>query len=143
VIDALGTGFDLVTGTPPYFPPDAALQAEDEQRAFARIEHRGGIEAYVAAAARTLGPGGRLVLCGASGAGARLDAAAQEHGLGVIAQRDLVPRAGHPCLFSIWTLARGAAGDARSELVLRDARGERTDDARALTEFCGLRSALR
>jgi len=140
VLDAAGTGFDLVTGTPPYFAPDAALQAEDEQRAFARIEYRGGVEAYVAAAARAVAPGGRIVLCGSASAPERVENAARAHGLAVLAQCDLRPREGHACLFSIWTLAEepATADGARSEIVLRDAAGERTEDARRLTELCGL-----
>ena len=51
VIDALGGPFDLITGTPPYFPVDTATDAADPQRALARVEHRGGIEAYVSTAA--------------------------------------------------------------------------------------------
>jgi tRNA1Val (adenine37-N6)-methyltransferase len=54
--------FDLITGTPPYFPPDTAVDAMDAQRAYARIEYRGGIEAYVAAGAEALAPEGSLVL---------------------------------------------------------------------------------
>ena len=40
LLASLGGKFQLVTGTPPYFPPDTARDAEDEQRAFARIEYR-------------------------------------------------------------------------------------------------------
>jgi tRNA1(Val) A37 N6-methylase TrmN6 len=63
--------FDLITGTPLYFPPSAALEALDTQRAYARIEYRGGIEAYVATAARVLASGGTIVLCGDARVGHR------------------------------------------------------------------------
>ncbi len=39
-----GADFELITGTPPYFTPGSALDASDEQREYARIEHRGGVE---------------------------------------------------------------------------------------------------
>lgn len=140
---ALGGPFDLVTGTPPYFPVSTATEAMDEQRAFARIEHRGGIEDYVAAAAPLLTPAGWLVLCGDADAGARAEDAAAAHGL-VVRRHDLVvPRAGRPPLFSVWALGRGAAALARVDRVvtLRDERGERTDDARALRAFSGFPEA--
>ena len=55
-------GFDLVTGTPPFVPLGAGLLPRDPQRAAARFELRGGIEAYAEAAARLLRPGGRASL---------------------------------------------------------------------------------
>ncbi len=55
-------GFDLVTGTPPFVPLGAGLLPRDPQRAAARFELRGGIEAYAAAAIGLLRPGGRLSL---------------------------------------------------------------------------------
>ncbi|MEI8258126.1 MAG: methyltransferase domain-containing protein [Deltaproteobacteria bacterium] len=138
VLDAAGGGFDLVTGTPPYFPPDAATGAEDEQRAFARIEYRGGVEAYIEAADRTLAPSGRFVLCGASEADHRVCGAAEKHGFHVIARADVVPREGRSSLFAIWTLARTGAPLARTEITIRDRAGQRTEAARALTRFSGL-----
>ena len=92
LLSSLGSGFDLITGTPPYFAPDAALEAEDEQRAYARIEYRGGIEAYVAAAAPLLSRSGALVLCGDARVGARTTSAAVHAGLFVRSRHDVVNR---------------------------------------------------
>jgi tRNA1Val (adenine37-N6)-methyltransferase len=55
-------GFDLVTGTPPFLPLGSGLLPKDPQRAAARFELRGGIEAYADAAVRLLRPGGRVSL---------------------------------------------------------------------------------
>src|SRR5690606_3840307 len=60
---ALGGPFDLVTGTPPYLPPGRGSPSTDAQRTYARLEMRGGVEDYLAAAARVLAPGGRFVVC--------------------------------------------------------------------------------
>src|SRR3954466_1534859 len=90
----LDAGFDLVTGTPPYFPPEAALDAEDEQRAYARIEYRGGVEAYIAAGAPLLAPGGALVVCGDARVGERITSAAEVAGLFLHARCDVIARAG-------------------------------------------------
>jgi tRNA1Val (adenine37-N6)-methyltransferase len=137
----LGGPYDLVTGTPPYFPPDAALDAEDEQRAFARIEYRGGVEAYIGAAAPLMAPGGALVLCGDARVGERTKSAAELAGLHLRARCDVVARAGRPALFSIWTLCREAGTSTSSSLVLRGPGGESAEGATRLREFSGFVSA--
>jgi tRNA1(Val) A37 N6-methylase TrmN6 len=50
--------FDLVTGSPPYWPVGAALAAEHPQAVPARLEVRGDIFDYAKAAASVLAPGG-------------------------------------------------------------------------------------
>jgi tRNA1Val (adenine37-N6)-methyltransferase len=140
LVASLGTGYPLVTGTPPYFPPSTAVDAMDEQRAYARIEYRGGVEAYVTAGATLIARDGLLVLCGDSDALPRVERSASEHGLAMVARHDIVPFAGRRSLFSIWTLARAATVPAPmrlESLTLRDERGHRTDDASRLREFSG------
>jgi tRNA1(Val) A37 N6-methylase TrmN6 len=50
--------FDLVLGTPPYWPLGSKVPAESPQAVSARLEIRGGLEDYALAAARLLAPGG-------------------------------------------------------------------------------------
>ena len=139
ITDALGGPFDLITGTPPYFPESTATDALDRQRAYARIEYRGGIEAYVDTGAGLLADDGRLVLCGDADAEHRLDTSARISGLSVCGRYVVVPRAGRPPLFAVWVLCHGAATSSMTErtLTLRDEAGERTDDAKALRAFSG------
>jgi len=139
VLARLGTGFDLVTGTPPYFPPDAALDAMDEQRAYARIEYRGGVETYLAAGARTLSARGVMVVCGDARASGRVDEGARAAGLALVARVDIVAQEGKSPLFSIWSAMRASSGGAiaTSALTLRDAAGKSTADAAALRAFSG------
>ena len=134
---AIGGGFDLVTGTPPYFPPDTALDAMDEQRAYARIEYRGGVEAYVTAGKKLLSEAGLLVICGDARARGRVERSALDHALSVTAHCDIIPQEGRPALFSIWTLSRKRSGLTESTLTLRDAAGKRTPHADDLREFSG------
>jgi tRNA1(Val) A37 N6-methylase TrmN6 len=129
--------FDLITGTPPYFPPEAALDAEDEQRAFARIEYRGGVEAYIAAAAPLLARDGALVLCGDARVGERTTSAATAAGLSSSARCDVRARAGLLPLFSVWTLDFTQGTCEVSGLTLRGERGEPTADAARLRDFSG------
>jgi tRNA1Val (adenine37-N6)-methyltransferase len=138
-IEALGRDFDLVTGTPPYFPPGAASDAMDEQRAYARIEYRGGVEAYLATAGAVVAELGAVVICGDARAVARVERGAEAARLFVHARCDVIPREHEKPLFAVWTLGRAPAR-ARdlASMTLRDAAGERTADAKALRRFSGL-----
>jgi len=136
---AAGSRFDLVTGTPPYFPVGTANDAADEQRMRARIETRGGIEAYVETGAALLADDGWLVLCGDADTESRLTTAAADNGLHLWGRVVVIPRAGRPPLFSTWCLRRAEATALvlDRELTPRDERGDRTADAKMLRAFSG------
>lgn len=148
-------GFELITGTPPYKPVGTATPSPDSQRAHARIELRGGVEDYLAAAAQLLAAAGRVVVCMEADAEARVHAGARRAGLQVSAVLPVIPIAGRKGrLFSVFTLqacaaplgagsAAGAAPSLRVEapLVLRNAGGARTEAARELRLAFGLASA--
>jgi tRNA1Val (adenine37-N6)-methyltransferase len=137
-VTALGT-FDLVTGTPPYFPRGSGVESEGIQRAPCRFEHRGGIEAYCAAAAPLLGEAAPFVACAPSPQAERVRAAARSAGLAVDRWREVVPRAGKAPLFSVFALRRtGARGIVEPPLVVRDASGQRTDEFVALRAEMGM-----
>jgi tRNA1(Val) A37 N6-methylase TrmN6 len=139
VMARLGGPFELITATPPYFPPSAATDALDQQRAYARIEYRGGVEAYIATASRLLATDGWFVICGAAGADERVETAAGEHGMALCGRHVAIPREGRAPLFSVWVLRHAADAVPRFErdLTLRDAVGERTADARMLRAASG------
>ncbi|MBX7101956.1 MAG: methyltransferase domain-containing protein [Myxococcaceae bacterium] len=139
---ALRGAFALVTGTPPYFPPGTALDAADAGAAACRVEHRGGVEDYLAAAARAVVPEGRVVLCAQAPQVPRLDAASAAQGL-ALEQRLLVfPRPGKPALVVVDTYRRGAGPPAReASLLVRDARGQWTTEMRAVRSRMGLPDA--
>ncbi len=136
----VGGGFDVVTGTPPYFPAEATLPSPDSQRAHARVELRGGVEAYLEAAAACVREGGVVVVCA--------DARKPERVLGTIdalglsAERELVvsPREGKAALFSVWTLVRGpsAVPFTRVPFVARTSDGVRSEAQREIRAFFGL-----
>lgn len=54
--------FDLVLGSPPYWPPEEGLQSEHPQRAACRFEMRGDVADYCAMASANLAPGGMAAL---------------------------------------------------------------------------------
>ena len=139
--------YELVTGTPPYIPLGRGTVSERVQRGAACFETRGGVEAYCAAAARALRPGGWFVTCAGGGAQRRVFDAAAHEGLRVDRWREVIPRAGKAPLFGLFALQRPtSSGDAspaevpepRAPLVVRDARGARTRECLLMREEMGL-----
>jgi tRNA1(Val) A37 N6-methylase TrmN6 len=144
--DWRGPAADLVTGTPPYLPKGTALASPDEQRAAARIELRGGVEAYLKAASRILAQDGRVVVCADGRRPERVLAGAEAAALVPLRRRDIVPRAGAEPLFAVWTLRPKQAStkeERPSELemlsaTMRDRDGTRTPQAVAMRAVFGL-----
>lgn len=149
-------GFDLVTGTPPYKPLGTASISPDPQRAHARVELRGGVEAYLAAASRVLAPEGVFVMCAQSEQAERVTSGACAVNLLPIYRVDVIPmRERKGRLFSVYAFVHAARSDAGAAvietlraqapgqatpevLVLRDEHGARTPEACALRAFFGL-----
>lgn len=130
---------DLVTGTPPYLPLGTASASPDPQRAAARLELRGGVEDYLAAAARVLSPKGVVVLCSDGRAPERVLRGAAAAELAPVRRLDIVPRVGKSALFSVWTCARESRGTVEHvELVMRDERGDRTEASQGMRRAFGL-----
>jgi tRNA1(Val) A37 N6-methylase TrmN6 len=134
---------ELVTGTPPYLPLGTASASPDPQRAAARIELRGGVEDYLAAAARVLSPAGVVVLCSDGRRPERVVRGAASANLVPVRRLDVVPKAGRSPLFSVWTCARESrAALEHTEVVMRDERGERTEESQAMRRAFGLGETL-
>ena len=147
VLQAAPGGYELVTGTPPYKALGAATMSPDPQRAHARVELRGGVEAYLQAAAGVLSANGSFVMCAEMALDARVTAGAAAAGLRIARRTDVVPMAGRKAhLFAVYECVgvssqHGAASDPIvSELVLRHADGTRSADAHAMRAFFGLPS---
>lgn len=138
-------GFELVTGTPPYQPPGQGTVSPDSQRAHARVELRGGVEDYLAAAAGVVAPDGHVVVCADARTPERIERGAEAAGLWPIARLDAVPIADHKgALFSVFTLRPAVAGQPhpvcarQPDFVARDAGGGRTRAALELRRFFDL-----
>jgi tRNA1(Val) A37 N6-methylase TrmN6 len=100
--------FDLVTGSPPYFPPNTASAAAHPQAVPARIEVRGSIADYAAAAARILAPGGVFVFVFPFAQRERAHEALRENALVLIRRRDIVFKEGEPPMISLFAAHRAA-----------------------------------
>jgi tRNA1Val (adenine37-N6)-methyltransferase len=133
--------FDLITGTPPYFPRGTGTESVTPQVAPCRFELRGGVEDYLAAAAPRLAPGGRLVMCTAALERDRVIAAVANRSLTPLEHWDIVPRQDKPTLVMIDVLARAVDASTpatRHTLVVRDRNGAWTPEFRAVRIAMGL-----
>ena len=100
--------FDLITGSPPYFPPAAGIQSEHPQKVACRFELRGTIDDYCATAARHLASGGFFACVFPHEAAQlkRVEAAAGKSNLVLVRKRPVVFREGDPALVALFGLMR-------------------------------------
>eukprot|EP01079_Euglenida_sp_SAG-EU17-18_P001691 gene1691-450_t len=98
---ALPTGatFDLITGTPPYFPHSDGVASKKVQKGPCSFESRGGVEVYLEAAQRWLAPDGLFVMChtAVQKSHLRVLAKAKQVGLAVCDAMELCQVALGPC----------------------------------------------
>ena len=123
-------GFDLVTGSPPYFGPHDGVVPADSQKAHARFELRGDVFDYCLAARSALAAWGRFVFCFPFADRMRAERAIDCAGLGLVSSLDVIARAGSAPLFSLFCCASGeregdSAGTTEPYLV-RDGQGRQT-----------------
>jgi tRNA1Val (adenine37-N6)-methyltransferase len=121
--------FDLVTAIPPYIRPGQGTPPRDAQRAAARFELRGGVEAYAAAAARWLAPAGRAVFLMNGAQDERLRRAGEEAGLCPEKRLAVHPHPGAAPRFVVYTFARTPLVERPVErsLAIRDEQGDWSD----------------
>ena len=103
-----GEKFDLITGSPPYFPPGAGVASEHPQKLACRFELRGTIADYCAAAAKQLAPGGffTCVFPHKPAQLARVEAAANNAKLVIVRKRPVIFREGDPPLVALFGMMR-------------------------------------
>jgi tRNA1Val (adenine37-N6)-methyltransferase len=133
--------FDLVTGTPPYFPIGAGPESDHVQRAPCRFEHRGGVEAYCLAAAPMLAAGAPFVACQAWNQRERVEPAAAAAGLRLVRWREIVPREGKEpllCIFAMRATEHAESLQTLPPLVVRDRAGRRTAEFKAIRAAMGM-----
>ena len=108
ILDA-GERFDLVLGSPPYFPPGSGVEGDHPQKIACRFEVRGDIADYCRTAAAHLRAGG-IFACvfpvNPAEQARRVDAAARGAGLTIVRQRPIVLREGEPPLLGLFVMAR-------------------------------------
>ncbi|HEX7153827.1 MAG TPA: methyltransferase [Thermoanaerobaculia bacterium] len=98
--------FDLVTGSPPYWPQGTASEAAHDQAIPARIEIRGSVADYALTARRLLAPGGVFVFVFPTIQLERALAAIDDAQLKLVRRRDIIFKAGEPPLITLFAAAR-------------------------------------
>jgi tRNA1Val (adenine37-N6)-methyltransferase len=100
--------FDLVTGSPPYWPAGTATKAQHPQAIPARLEVRGSVADYAATAARILAPGGVFVFVFPSVQRERAEEALRSNDLVLLRRRDVIFKEGEPPMITLFAASRAA-----------------------------------
>ena len=100
--------FDLILGSPPYFPVGSGLEGDHPQKVACRFELRGDIRDYAACAAGHLAPGGvfACVFPQPDGQRERVLAGAAGAGLAIVRERPVVLKEGSAPLLGLFVMAR-------------------------------------
>jgi tRNA1(Val) A37 N6-methylase TrmN6 len=124
--------FDLVLGSPPYFPLGAGILGDHPQKVACRFELRGDIRDYARVAAAHLSSGGFFACVFPEGQRGRVEEAARDAAMTIVRRRPVVFREGEPPLVTLFGMVR--AGDlpepmrrrtwVEPALVIRTAAGE-------------------
>jgi tRNA1(Val) A37 N6-methylase TrmN6 len=100
--------FDLVLGSPPYFPLGTGIEGEHPQKVACRFELRGDIRDYCAVAAAHLAPGGLFACVFPEEQRGRVESAARDAALAVVRRRPVVFKEGEPPLVTLFAMVRAA-----------------------------------
>ena len=100
--------FDLVLGSPPYFPLDAGVHADHPQKVACRFEVRGDIADYCRVATGHLAPGGVFACVFPEEQLQRIGASAQNAGLVIVRRRPVVFKEGEAPLIGLFVMMRRA-----------------------------------
>jgi len=106
--------FDLVLGSPPYFPPGSGIEGDHPQKVACRFELRGDIRDYCAVASAHLAAGGLFACVFPEEQRARVESAAADAGLTIVRRRPVVFKEGEPPLVTLFAMVR--AGDVPERL---------------------------
>lgn len=100
--------FDLVMGSPPYFPLGAGVESEHPQKLACRFELRGTVADYCGTASRHLARGGffACVFPVEPAQLARVEAGAKAANLVIVRRRPVVFREGEPPLIGLFGMMR-------------------------------------
>jgi tRNA1Val (adenine37-N6)-methyltransferase len=98
--------FDLVLGSPPYFPPGSGIESDHPQRAACRFEMRGDIHDYARVAAERLAAGGLFACVFPEVDRGRLEEAAAVAALTIVRRRPVVFRQGDRPLIALFAMMR-------------------------------------
>ena len=100
--------FDLVLGSPPYFPVGTGLEGDHPQKVAARFELRGDVGDYARVAAAHLEAGGLFACVFPDEQRSRVEGAARDAELSIVRRRAIAFREDEPPLVSLFAMMRAA-----------------------------------
>jgi tRNA1Val (adenine37-N6)-methyltransferase len=123
--------FDLVLGSPPYFPVGTGIEGDHPQKVACRFELRGDIAGYARVAASRLANGGVFACVFPEEQRQRVERAAADASLVIVRRRPVLFREGEPPLVTLFAMMRTVDLPARMRdrtwveppLVIRAADG--------------------
>ncbi len=101
-----GEWFDLVLGSPPYFPTGTGIEGAHPQKVACRFELRGDIADYARVAAAHLANGGTFACVFPEEQLERVERAASAASLVIVRRRPVVFREGEPPLVGLFAMVR-------------------------------------
>jgi tRNA1Val (adenine37-N6)-methyltransferase len=131
--------FDLVTGSPPYWPVGTASEAAHAQAIPARLEVRGSVADYAKAAERILAPGGLFAFVFPTAQLERALDAVEAAGLKLIRRRDVIFKEGEPPLITLFAASRAGDIPATYEAFVEPPLTIRTRDGGVDPEYSAVR----
>ncbi len=96
--------FDLIFGSPPYWPPENGVLSEHPQKVACRFEMRGDVADYATTAATHLTPGGLFACVFPGDQRERVEAAAAAAGLKIIRRKAVHFREGDPPRIDLYAM---------------------------------------
>jgi tRNA1(Val) A37 N6-methylase TrmN6 len=132
--------YDLVTGSPPYFPLASGSLPDDPQKRDCRFDTRGGVEAYVESAARAMTDTARLYLVFQTRQAERLLRAAEANGLHLEGRGEFQKHAALPQPFlTVYEFGRRPSVSPHfTHCTVRDAAGDITPQYRRIRAELGV-----
>jgi len=136
--------FDLVLGSPPYFPVDAGVHGDHPQKVACRFELRGDISDYAGVAARHLAAGGVFACVFPEEQLQRIEAAARDAGLAIVRRRPVVFKDGETPLIGLFAMMRRVdlPESVREQTWVEPPLIIRTADGRVHPEYSAVKLAV-
>ena len=133
--------FDFITSSPPYYEFREGPVSPDPDRARVRFETQGSIEDYFQSAAAHAASGARFITVYPAQYKQRAIAAAHASKFSIRRSIDIIPRAGKPTLFTLFTCVN-KTDEAQSfeELIVRGRDQLFTPEFRAVRHMLGFRN---
>ncbi|MFZ2489972.1 MAG: methyltransferase [Thermoanaerobaculia bacterium] len=134
--------FDLVTGSPPYWPQGTATEADHPQAIPARVEVRGGVADYAATAAKILAPGGVFAFVFPTIQRERALEGLSEAGLVLVRSREVIFKEGEPSVVTLFAASRREDIPSTFEPFIEPPLTIRTADGGVDGEYSAIRMSF-